>query len=122
MRKKKLRPFYPFSPEKGYKEVDINMGCPFPMLAKRHNGSGILPFPEEVEKLLEITQRYPEISFSVKMRLGWENAEECLKLAPILNVYPLKHITMHPRLGKQQYKGDVDPKGLPPLQKFVATL
>ena len=24
--------------EKGYKEVDINMGCPFPMLAKRHNG------------------------------------------------------------------------------------
>ena len=97
--------------ERGYKEVDINMGCPFPMLAKRHNGSGILPFPEEVEKLLEITQRHPEISFSVKMRLGWENAEECLKLAPILNVYPLKHITMHPRLGKQQYKGDVNPKG-----------
>ena len=30
--------------EKGYKEVDINMGCPFPMLAKRHNGSGIPHF------------------------------------------------------------------------------
>ena len=38
--------------EKGYKEVDINMGCPFPMLAKRHNGSGILPYPEEVQALL----------------------------------------------------------------------
>ena len=34
------------------------MGCPFPMLAKRHNGSGILPFPEEVEKLLEIIHKY----------------------------------------------------------------
>lgn len=100
--------------EKGYKEVNINMGCPFPMLAKRHNGSGILPFPEEVKKLLEITQRHPEISFSVKMRLGWEEPEECLKLAPILNVYPLKHIIMHPRLGKQQYKGEVD------LEKFAA--
>ena len=33
--------------EKGYKEVDINMGCPFPMLAKRHNGSGILPYPAD---------------------------------------------------------------------------
>ena len=66
--------------EKGYKEVDINMGCPFPMLAKRHNGSGILPFPEEVEKLLEIIHKYPEINFSVKMRLGWENTKECLNL------------------------------------------
>ena len=40
--------------EKGYKEVDINMGCPFPMLAKRHNGSGILPYPNLIliEKLI----------------------------------------------------------------------
>lgn len=42
------------------------MGCPFPILAKRHNGSGILPFPEEVEKLLGIVHKYPEIDFSVK--------------------------------------------------------
>ena len=74
--------------EKGYKEVDINMGCPFPMLAKRHNGSGILPFPEEVEKLLEIIHKYPEINFSVKMRLGWENTKECLNLLPIMNALP----------------------------------
>lgn len=97
--------------ERGYKEVDINMGCPFPMLTKRHNGSGILPYPEEVEKLLEIVQKHPEIRFSVKMRLGWEDAEECLRLAPVLNKYPLKHITLHPRLGKQQYKGETDLKG-----------
>lgn len=97
--------------ERGYKEVDINMGCPFPMLTKRRNGSGILPFPEEVKKLLEVTQRHPDIAFSIKMRLGWEHAEECLKLAPLLNTYPLKHITLHPRLGKQQYKGNVDLTG-----------
>lgn len=97
--------------EKGYKEVSINMGCPFPTLAKRHNGSGILPFPEEVENILGITLKHPEISFSVKMRLGWEDPEECLRLAPLLNEYPLKHITLHPRLGKQQYKGEIDLKG-----------
>lgn len=71
--------------EKGYKEVDINMGCPFPMLAKRHNGSGILPYPEEVQALLSLITEYPQISFSIKMRLGWEDPEECLKLAPIIN-------------------------------------
>lgn len=97
--------------EKGYKEVDINLGCPFPMLAKRHNGSGILPYPDEVKALLEVINKYPELRFSVKMRLGWENPEECLVLAPLLNELPLTHITLHPRLGRQQYKGEVDLDG-----------
>ena len=97
--------------EKGYKNVDINLGCPFPLLAKRHNGSGMLPYPEEVKALLSIVTRYPQISFSVKMRLGWEQPDECLALAPILNDLPLRQITMHPRLGKQGYKGEVDLQG-----------
>ena len=97
--------------EKGYREADINLGCPFPLLARRHNGSGILPYPEEVKALLSIVTRYPQISFSVKMRLGWEQPDECLALAPILNDLPLRQITMHPRLGKQGYKGEVDLEG-----------
>ena len=94
--------------QKGYKEVDINMGCPFPLLAKRHNGSGILPYPEEVAALLSIITKHPDIRFSVKMRLGWEQPTECLALLPLLNTLPLKQIALHPRLGKQQYKGTVD--------------
>lgn len=94
--------------EKGYREVSINLGCPFPILAKRHNGSGMLPYPEEVKALLAIVEQHPEIRFSVKMRLGWESPEECLALAPLLNDLPLEHIALHGRLGKQQYKGEVD--------------
>ncbi len=45
------------------------------------------------------------------MRLGWEQPDECLALAPILNDLPLRQITMHPRLGKQGYKGEVDLQG-----------
>ena len=97
--------------ERGYKQVDINMGCPFPMLAKRHNGSGILPYPDEVKQVLQVVSQHPEIDFSVKMRLGWDQPEECLALAPILNDTPLKQITLHPRLGRQQYRGDVDLDG-----------
>lgn len=102
--------------EKGYEEADINLGCPFPLLAKRHNGSGILPYPEEVEALLSLIQKYPQISFSIKMRLGWEDSDECLKLLPIINDLPLRQVTMHPRLGKQQYKGEVDLKGFAAFQ------
>lgn len=95
--------------EKEYKTVNINLGCPFPVLAKRHNGSGMLPYPEEVRNLLTAAvERHPDLQFSVKMRLGWENAEESRALLPLLNELPLTHIILHPRLGKQQYKGEVD--------------
>ncbi len=95
---------------KGYREADINLGCPFPLLAKRHNGSGILPYPEEAAALLDIVRKHPDIRFSVKMRLGWEQVDECLALLPLLNDLPLKQITLHPRLGQQQYKGETDPE------------
>lgn len=98
--------------EAGYREVDINLGCPFPMLAKRHNGSGMLPYPEEVEALLTAAvTKCSDLRFSVKMRLGWERPDECLALLPLLNSLPLTHITLHPRLGKQQYKGETDLDG-----------
>ena len=104
--------------EKGYKNVDINLGCPFPTLAKRHNGAGLLPYPDEVKALLMAAiEAHPDIRFSVKMRLGWEDANECMPLLPLLNNLPLSHITMHPRLGKQQYKGEVD---LEAFQRFYA--
>ena len=104
--------------EKGYREADINLGCPFPMLARRHNGSGMLPYPEEVKALLsEAIDRHPDIRFSVKLRLGWEQAEECLALLPLFNELPLAHIILHPRLGKQQYKGEVDLEGFEAFYK-----
>lgn len=95
---------------KGYREADLNLGCPFPMLAKRHKGSGILPYPQEVSALLEAAARFPHITLSVKLRLGWEDPHECLTLLPMLNQAPLSRITLHPRLGRQQYKGATDPE------------
>lgn len=94
--------------EKGCTEADINMGCPFPMIARRHKGSGILPYPDEVASLLKAMHKFPQIAFSVKMRLGWENPEDWHSILPLLNDFPLKQITLHPRIGKQQYKGEVD--------------
>lgn len=94
--------------ENGYREADINLGCPFPMQVRAHRGSGLLPYQEEAEFLLRTIEELPDISFSVKMRLGWEYADESFALLPLLNKLPLKHITLHPRLGIQQYKGAID--------------
>ncbi|MCD8194050.1 MAG: tRNA-dihydrouridine synthase family protein [Tannerellaceae bacterium] len=93
----------------GYTQADINLGCPFPLEVKLHRGAGILPYPDEAARLLETISKFPQIRFSVKLRLGWEDAEECLALAPLLNRLPLIYVTLHPRIGKQQYKGTTDP-------------
>ena len=95
--------------EKGYREANLNLGCPFPVLARRHNGSGMLPYPEEVEELLTgIVEKFPSMSLSVKLRAGWESPDESLSLLPLFNRLPLSEIILHPRLGKQQYKGSAD--------------
>lgn len=91
----------------GFKEIDINMGCPYPMQTKSGRGSGILPHPEKVREILDAINA-SNIQFSIKMRLGLTSPEECLQLLPLLNEAPLAHITLHPRIGIQQYKGALD--------------
>lgn len=92
----------------GWNRIDINMGCPFPMQVAAGRGSGILPHPDRVEQLLREVETRPEVQFSVKMRLGLHDRMECLDLLPILNDSRLMQVTLHPRLGTQQYKGEVD--------------
>lgn len=92
----------------GYKHLDINMGCPFPLQAKHGRGCGILPYPEKVEELMKVVKAHEELTFSVKMRLGYEQADDWKAILPLLNEAPLTHVTLHPRIGTQQYKGSVD--------------
>lgn len=36
----------------GYKELNFNLGCPYPMIAKRGMGSGLLGAPEKIDEIL----------------------------------------------------------------------
>jgi len=93
--------------ELGIREIDLNLGCPYPMQTKSGRGSGILPHPEKLEPVLKRVRELSHISFSIKMRLGLQSAEESQALIPLLNDTPLSHVTVHPRLGMQQYKGEL---------------
>lgn len=97
--------------ELGHQEIDINMGCPFPLQTRLGRGSGILSHPDKVTEILQQATRLHNekgVTFSVKMRLGQESPSECMALLPVLNDTPLKHITLHPRVGRNQYKGELD--------------
>ena len=103
----------------GYKEINLNMGCPFPRVANKKRGCGLLPYPDKVEALLERVFEEIDIKFSIKCRLGYFNPEEIDAIIPIFNKYPLSELIIHPRIGKQLYKGEADVERFKALIPFI---
>ena len=92
----------------GYKEVNWNLGCPYPMVAKRDLGSGILDKPEKILQILEEVIPKMDLKLGIKMRMGYESTTDILTLLPELNAFPLSEIIVHARYGKQLYNGACD--------------
>ncbi len=78
------------------------------MVAKSGMGSGLICNPSKINDILERAHSQTDILVSMKMRMGYEHAQEILEVFPILDQYPLKNIAIHARIGKQLYKGPVD--------------
>ena len=74
----------------GYGEINLNMGCPMPTVARKKKGSGLLKF------------------ISVKTRLGTDSTQEAEALVRIYNRYPISELIVHPRSQKDLYKGIPD--------------
>lgn len=92
----------------GYVEINWNLGCPYPMVAKKKRGSGLLPHPEKIDRMLADILDGISGRLSIKTRLGRFSPTEMEALIPIFNRYPIKRIIVHPRIGEQMYAGRVD--------------
>ena len=93
--------------EFGYTRFNWNLGCPMAPIVRKRRGCGLMPYPDEVEAVVEAACAL-SYRFSVKMRLGMHSPEEGLEIAKRLNRYPLEFVVIHPRLGEQQYAGVPD--------------
>ncbi|MCD6389498.1 MAG: tRNA-dihydrouridine synthase family protein [Desulfobulbaceae bacterium] len=93
--------------DQGHKQINWNLGCPYPMVANKKRGSGLLPYPDRIASFLDKIRKLP-VDLSIKTRLGRFLADEILQLMPIFNDFPLTELIIHPRTGKQMYKGKVD--------------
>ena len=96
--------------ELGYKEINLNMGCPFPRVANKKRGCGLLPYPEKITVMLSTVFERIDLKFSIKCRLGYFDPDEIVPVIDIFNQYPLSELIIHPRIGKQLYKGEADVK------------
>ena len=98
----------------GYREFNLNMGCPFPRVANKTRGCGLMADPDRTIKMLnDVCNHLEGIKFSIKCRLGYYNDEEIYTFIDTFNSLPISEIIIHPRIGKQMYTGEAS------LEKFM---
>lgn len=99
-----------------YGVIDLNMGCPFPLQTRHGRGAGLMADIGKVREVIgRLKHRCGEFSaqgkgrmdFSVKMRLGLEDAAEWQNVLPVIEEYAPMHLSVHPRVAAQQYGGEL---------------
>ena len=93
--------------DRGYDEVNLNIGCPSGTVVSKGKGSGMLRDVPALDRFLEEIFAASPLPISVKTRLGMEDPEEFPAILEVLNRYPIKELTIHPRVRKQFYDGSV---------------
>lgn len=89
----------------GYSEVNINLGCPSGTVTGKKRGSGMLQFPDELDKFLDEIYQRADVPVSVKTRIGFNTIEDWPQLLSIYAKYPMSEFIIHPRLRREFYDG-----------------
>jgi len=100
----------------GYGRVDLNAGCPWPMVARKGRGAGLLADADQLRRMLDAGCTALPEGFSIKVRLGLKTPDLLAQRMEVLNAYPLCEVTIHPRTAQQMYEGHAD------VQAFAACL
>jgi tRNA-dihydrouridine synthase B len=87
--------------------IDLNLGCPAPVVYRKCAGGGLLREPQRIDAILGALRDAVTIPFTVKTRLGFDSAEEFDLLLPIFAKHPIDLLTVHARTVKQMYRPGV---------------
>lgn len=93
--------------EYGYREVNLNLGCPSGTVVAKGKGSGFLARLDELELFFDEVFEKCSVEVSVKTRVGRNDANDWERILELFRKYPIKELTVHPRIQKDFYKGQV---------------
>ena len=95
----------------GYAEINLNLGCPYPMATNKGRGAAWLEKPEALNEILQqlYAKAFPA-KFSVKMRAGMKDDQDAKAIFGVLNQFSLEEIIFHPRTASQMYDGKANPQ------------
>lgn len=92
----------------GFTTVNINLGCPYPMVTRKGKGAALIKNPEYVNQFLEYFETETKLKVSLKIRSGLEEQSEIFRFLGAIDKNRVDSIIIHPRTAKQLYKGLAD--------------
>ncbi len=87
--------------------IDLNLGCPAPVVYRKCAGGGLLREPKRVDAILGALRAAVTIPFTVKTRLGFEDPRGFDELLGIFARHTLDLVTVHARTVKEMYRSEV---------------
>ena len=87
--------------------VDLNLGCPAPIVYRKCAGGGLLREPRRIDAILGALRDAVNVKFTVKTRLGFDSPEVFDELLRIFAKHSLDLLTVHGRTVKEMYHSEV---------------
>ena len=93
--------------DRGYEEVNLNLGCPSGTVVSKGKGSGMLRDVQLLVPFLDQIYAKTPLKVSIKTRLGMEDPAEFPQILSVFDQHPIEELIIHPRVRKQFYDGSV---------------
>jgi tRNA-dihydrouridine synthase B len=84
--------------------IDLNLGCPVPIVYRKCAGGGLLRDPERINQILGALRDAVMIPFTVKTRIGFDDADVFDELVEVFSRHSLDLLTVHARTVKEMYR------------------
>jgi tRNA-dihydrouridine synthase len=84
--------------------IDLNLGCPAPIVCKKEAGGGLLRNPEKIDAILREVREAVHLRFTVKTRIGFDSPDEFPALLDLFRRHPIDALTVHGRTVREMYK------------------
>lgn len=94
----------------GYRELNLNLGCPSATVVTKKRGAGLLAEPELLKVFLTECYDWAEgkdVKISIKTRIGMEEETEWENLLSLYESFPVSELIIHPRLREDYYQGRI---------------
>jgi tRNA-dihydrouridine synthase B len=104
-----LKVLFRFINDNCFSTININLGCPYPMVTRKGRGAGLLDKPNLVSEMVRYISENSNLSISLKTRLGICDESSIFKLLEKISSEKIETVIIHPRTAKQLYKGNASP-------------
>jgi len=87
--------------------IDLNLGCPAPIVCRKNSGGGMLRDLELIDRVLSALREAITIPFTIKSRIGFFEESEFDALLQVYARHPVDMVTIHGRTVKEMYRAAV---------------